>query len=197
MHSMRGVAVPPKPLSGRWPWIAMAAVMVAAAAELHHQGRPWWCACGSLSPWAGAHSSHTSQHLVDPYSVTHMLHGFVIWLLLTWTFPRLTPTWRLALTVFFEAAWEIVENSTFVIERYRTATMALGYRGDSIVNSLGDIVCGGIGCVIAGWLGPRRSILVFALTEGILLVTIRDSLLLNVVMLISPVDAIKAWQLAP
>jgi hypothetical protein len=93
-----------------------------------------------------------------------------------------------------EALWEVFENSAFVIERYRTATMAQGYSGDTIANSLGDILSCALGFVLARRLGFRGSIFLFLATEAVLLLWIHDSLLLNVVMLIHPIDAIKAWQ---
>src|SRR5205085_9031858 len=114
--------------------------------------------------------------------------------LLTWGCPRLAPPWRLGLAVLVEALWEVVENSDFVIDRYRTATLALDYRGDTVANSLGDIVCCVAGYVLAGRLGFRGSVALFLVTEAVLLVWIRDDLLLNVIMLIHPVEAIKAWQ---
>ena len=94
-----------------------------------------------------------------------------------------------------ESVWEIIENTNTVIERYRVATASLGYQGDSIVNSLGDIFCCAIGFLIARKLGWRRSILVFIAVEALLLVWIRDSLLLEIIMLVHPINAIKAWQM--
>ncbi|MEA2204722.1 MAG: hypothetical protein QOE77_1498 [Blastocatellia bacterium] len=109
--------------------------------------------------------------------------------------PRLVVYWRLILAIVIEAAWEIFENTNYVINRYREATAAIGYTGDSIANSMGDIVACAAGFVIAFKLGLRRSVLVFLLTELILLIWIRDSLLLNIILLIHPVEAIKSWQM--
>jgi hypothetical protein len=103
--------------------------------------------------------------------------------------------WRLVLAVAIEAAWEVIENTNFVIERYREATAALGYQGDSVVNSLGDILACILGLFLARKLGFRRSLAVFVLVEVALLIWIRDSLVLEVLMLIYPIDAIKAWQM--
>jgi hypothetical protein len=141
------------------------------------------------NPW----SPDNSQHLFDPYSFTHLLHGFVLAGLVAWATPRLSVPWQLCLAIALEAGWEAIENTPFVIGRYR-ATAALGYEGDAIVNSLGDILACGLGVLLARWLGVRRSLLVFAVVETALLVWIRDSLLLNVVMLIHPFGWIKAWQ---
>ena len=99
------------------------------------------------------------------------------------------------MALMIESAWELIENTNTVIERYREATAALGYQGDTVVNSLGDIICCGLGFMIARKLGWRRSIVVFVATELLLLIWIRDSLLLEIIMLIHPVNAIKAWQI--
>jgi Protein of unknown function (DUF2585) len=168
---------------------------MTAAALLRGQGRLWWCACGRLRLWTSdAWSQHTSQHLLDPYSFTHVLHGVVLCGLLAWCCARLRPGWRFVLALALEALWEVLENSEFVIRRYREATAALGYQGDTIANSLGDIVCCGVGFLVARRLGLRRSLLLFVLLEIGLLIWIRDSLVLEVLMLLYPVEAIKAWQ---
>ena len=109
--------------------------------------------------------------------------------------PRLSYWWQLAIGTVVEGAWEVIENTEFVIRRYRETTAALGYSGDSIANSLGDILTCVIGFMIAQRLGFRRTALAFAVTEAVLLLWIKDSLLLEILMLIYPIDAIKAWQL--
>ena len=178
------------------PWLACAAVGIVAALQLHWQGRSWWCACGQVSLWTSeAWGTHTSQHFLDPYSLTHVLHGVLFYWLLTLCVPRLAAHWRLWLALTIEAVWEVVENSEFVINRYREQTAALGYHGDTVFNSLGDILCCGVGFYIATRLGLRRALVVFAAIELVLLVWIRDSLLLEVLMLLHPSGAIKAWQL--
>lgn len=118
-----------------------------------------------------------------------MFCGLVAWLL-----PRLPLSWRLALVIFVESGWELLENSQLVIQRYREATMGLGYEGDSITNSMGDILCCVTGLFLARYLGLRRSIVLFVVTELVLLFWIRDNLTLNVLMLTCPIEAIKAWQ---
>jgi hypothetical protein len=177
------------------PWLGMAVVLVGTVWLLHGQGRLWICSCGEVWLWAGdIWSSHNSQHLFDPYTFTHVLHGVVFYGLLAWGRPGLALPWRLWLATFVEASWEIVENSEFVIERYRETTMALGYNGDTIVNSLADIVVCGLGFMLARRLGFRRSLAFFVATELVLLIWIRDSLILNVIMLVYPIEAIKTWQ---
>lgn len=123
-----------------------------------------------------------------------MLHGFLFCGLVALVLPRLSALWQLSVAVMVEALWEIVENSEFIIRRYREWTVAHGYHGDTIVNSFGDILACGLGFVLARELGFRRAFAVFMLTEAALIVWIRDSLLLNVLMLTYPIDAIKHWQ---
>jgi len=133
---------------------------------------------------------------LDPYSFTHLLHGFLLCGLLSLTAPQLPTVWRLWLAISIEAVWEVLENSEFVIRRYREQTAALGYHGDTIVNSLGDILICGLGFVVAQRLGFRRTFALFVVTELTLAILIRDNLTLNIVMLIHPIDAIKEWQAA-
>ena len=170
--------------------------MAITVYELHRQGRLWICSCGTVGLWqSNAWSSETSQQLLDPYSFTHLLHGFIFCGLLAWIVPRLSVPWRLWLALTFEALWEIVENTNYTIERYRGVTAAIGYQGDTIVNSLGDILCFGLGFILARRLGLRRSLVVFAITEVVLIIWIKDSLLLNVIMLLYPLQIIRTWQL--
>lgn len=179
-----------------WPLLALVAVFMAAAFQLRNQGRSWWCSCGQPFLWAGdIWSSHNSQHLLDPYAFTHVLHGFAFFWLLSLLLPRMPQLWQLSIALLLEALWEVFENTEFTIQRYREATAALGYFGDSVANSLGDVATCGIGFFIAQRLGLRRSLVAFAVTELVLLFWIRDSLLLEVLMLIYPIDAIKAWQM--
>lgn len=125
-----------------------------------------------------------------------MFAGMLL-LLFRFVVKKNVPTsWRLVIAMVFEALWEIVENTNAVIDRYRESTAALGYQGDSVVNSLGDMVCCGAGLLIARKLGWLRSLPIFIATEIVLLFWIRDSLILEIIMLIHPFDSIKAWQLA-
>lgn len=180
------------------PWLAMAATVAVAVFWLRYGGRSWICTCDRFLIWVGdAWSSDTSQHLLDPYSFTHVLHGVVFGWLILWLAPRLSWVWQLWLAVAVEAAWELIENSEFVIRRYREGTGALGYFGDSIVNSLGDIMMCGLGFLLVRYLGFRRSLVLFVVVEALLLVWIRDSLILSLLMLIYPVEGIKDWQASP
>ena len=160
------------------------------------QGRLLVCACGYFEVWTSdTCSANNSQQLFDPYSLTHVLHGILFFWLIALAFRRLAPGWQLWLAVLLECAWEVFENSSFVIERYRTATAALGYTGDTVVNAIGDLACAVIGFWVARRVGFCGSLVLFVLVEVLLILWIHDSLLLQLLMLISPVEAIKLWQL--
>lgn len=167
----------------------------AAAFELRAQGRLWLCDCGHVRVWVGnAWSAETSQQLFDPYSFTHVLHGLAFCGLLALLLPRVNWRWRFVLAVAAESLWEIIENTDFVIRRYREATAALGYTGDTILNSLGDVTACALGFLIARRLGWVRSAIIFAATELFLLFWIRDSLTLNIILLLYPSEKLRAWQ---
>ncbi len=178
------------------PALLIGIALVVLTLELRYQGRLWWCACGRPFLVSGnVHSSHNSQHLFDPYSLTHVMHGMVLCGLFAWIAPRLAVLWRLSLTTCFEAGWEALENTELVVKRYRAATAAFGYEGDTVGNSLGDVLCCMIGFELARRIGWRASLVLIVLTEVILLFWIKDNLFLNVVMLIHPIDAVKQWQM--
>ena len=179
------------------PVVAIVAVALVMALLLRAEGRMWICACGEFRVWSGdTCSSNNSQQLFDPYSFTHLLHGFfVFWLFALLLRRKLAPVWQLWLAIALEAAWEVFENTRFVIERYRAETAALGYQGDTIVNSFGDLACAVAGFLVARQLGWRWSLVVFLLLEGALAIWIHDSLMLQLLMLIRPVEAIKLWQM--
>jgi hypothetical protein len=190
------VPAPPRPTSGIWSRIAIAAVFGLAAASLRFEGQRWWCRCGRPSLWSGdIHSGHNSQHLLDPYSFTHALHGLLFFALLRPLAGKLSFGTRLVLALLLEAVWEIAENSDAVIERYRQATIALGYAGDSVANSLGDLASCGLGFFLAARLPVRWSVTLFFAVEMILLAVYRDCLTLNVLMLVHPLESVKAWQM--
>lgn len=171
-------------------------VCIVMAIVLRTQGRVWWCACGGWNPFSwDVWTSHNSQHLIDPYSFTHVLHGVLFAGALRWLRPGWSNGAKAFASAVVEALWEIVENSSFIINRYREATMSLDYYGDSIVNSLGDVATCLLGFALARWIGIWKSIVFFLITEVILLFWIRDNLLLNIIMLIHPIDAIKEWQM--
>jgi hypothetical protein len=177
------------------PALGILLMLLATGLQLHNQGRLWWCACRGFLWTSEAWGSRTSQTLFDPYSFTHILHGLLFCGLLALLIRGMETKWRLLMAIAIESTWELIENTNAVIDRYREATAALGYHGDTVVNSLGDIVCCGIGFVIASRLGWRRSIMLFAAAELVLLIWIRDSLLLEILMLVHPIEVIKVWQM--
>jgi hypothetical protein len=181
----------------RWvlPGIAMALVLLAMIVLLRAEGRMFLCACGQFAVWVSDWcSSNTSQQVLDPYSLTHLLHGFLFFWLIALAVRRMPRGWQVLLAMLLESAWEVFENTSFVINKYRTETAALGYQGDTIVNSLGDLACALIGFLIARQLGVRRSLIVFVLVEVVLILWIHDSLLLQILMLVRPIEAVKLWQ---
>ena len=124
-----------------FPWIAVSLVVVAATVLLSFQGRVWWCQAGDYSPWSwNIWSTHNSQHVVDPYSFTHVLHGVLEFWLIGLVFRRMPLAWRFFVAILIESSWEVAENTSYIINRYREATISLDYFGDSIINSLADIV---------------------------------------------------------
>jgi Protein of unknown function (DUF2585) len=178
--------------------VAACVIVLLMSVLLRAQGRLLICACGQVQIWTSdTCSANNSQHLFDPYSFTHVLHGVMFFWLIALVFRRMAPGRQLLLALALEAAWEVFENSRFVIERYRTATAALGYQGDTIVNSIGDVLCALLGYLIARQLGVRWSFILFLLVELILILWIHDSLLLQILMLMRPVEAIKLWQTCP
>lgn len=185
--------------SGWAGWVGVAAVLMALALALieRSMGRSWLGPDHRLGLWEGSiWSSECSQRLADPYSFSHVGHGMVFFGLL-WLVARRWPVRaRFLAAVLFEASWEVLENSPIIIHRYREATIALGYDGDSIVNSLSDLVMMSLGFALAWRWRPWVTLAVFVGMEVGCLWWIRDNLTLNVIMLLCPLDAIKAWQLA-
>lgn len=178
------------------PIVAIVAVSLLMGLALWFEGRLLACTCGEFKIWiSDTCSSNNSQQLSDPYSFTHILHGFLLFWVVLLLFRKLAPAWQLCVALALEAAWEVFENTPFVIDRYRAETAALGYTGDTIINSFGDLACALLGFLIARRLGVRWSIVVFLIVELILVVWIKDGLLLQILMLIFPVESIKLWQM--
>jgi hypothetical protein len=173
--------------------IAALTVALLAASILWAMGRPAVCACGTIDLW-GQVGPQQSQMLADWYSPSHVIHGLIFYALLWKLVPRWPVERRLLVALLVEAAWEIAENTPLVIDRYREATMALGYSGDSILNSVSDIAMMVLGFLAARRLPVRASIALAVALELLTLAVIRDNLTLNVWMLLWPTDALRSWQ---
>lgn len=175
----------------------MAGIIVGGALVLWAMGQPWVCDCGHVALWSGnIVSSENSQQVADPYSFTHIIHGVLFFWALLPLARWLTTSWRLVIATVVEVAWEITENTDWVINRYREATISLDYFGDSVLNSSFDAAFCVVGFLIAARLPTRVTLVGVVAIEAVLALTIRDSLLLNIVMLLFPIDAIREWQLA-
>ena len=185
-------AAPPIP---RHYWlIAIAIIAVMASVELA-MGRSPICTCGTVKLWAGqVHGPDNSQHIADWYTPSHVIHGFLFYLLGWLALRRNPPGDRLICAVTIEAAWEMLENSPIIINRYREATIALGYTGDSVINSVSDACWMMLGFAIARRAPVWLTVALALGFELLTLVVIRDNLFLNVLMLVAPNDAIRAWQ---
>jgi hypothetical protein len=185
------------PLIERRYWFITLGIALVAALILLWMGRPPICTCGRVELWVGTvQGPDNSQHLADWYTPSHIIHGFLFYGL-GWLFLRRNPAGdRLLSAVLIETAWELLENSQFIIDRYREATFAFGYNGDSVINSMADIGWMTLGFLLARRLPVWATIAIAAAFELLTLAVIRDNLTLNVIMLIAPIEAIRTWQAA-
>ena len=177
-------------------WLAIL-IAVATIIILLLMGREPICKCGYVKLWHGVvESSENSQHFSDWYTPSHILHGLVFYLL-TWLFFRnWTFGFRLAIAMFVEAAWEILENTDLIINRYREVTISYDYFGDSVLNSGADLLAMVVGFMLAAKLPVWASILLFIAAELFVGYMIRDGLILNIIMLLYPLEMIREWQSA-
>lgn len=182
-------------MTKRIPYLVTALIIALAAAYLLWIGREPICKCGYVKFWHGqVVSSENSQHVTDWYTPSHIIHGFLFFGALWLVARNLALGWRLAIATAVEAAWEIVENSDAVIERYRSVTISLDYYGDSVLNVVADITAMIIGFYLAAKLPVRVTVALALAFEALTIWLIRDGLALNVLMLLYPLDWVADWQ---
>ncbi len=179
------------------PYWLTAGVIVLAALVLLSMGRVPICTCGYVKLWEGeVMSPGNSQHLSDWYSPSHLIHGFLFYWLTWLVAPRAPLGWRLLAATIVEVAWELLENSPVIIDRYREVTISLDYYGDSVINTVADILAMGLGFWLAARLPVWASVALAVGFEALTIWLIRDGLALNVLMLAWPLDAVRDWQAA-
>lgn len=175
--------------------LACAAIVLLGALALLGMGRTLWGAASGFGLWSGdVDGGLNSQRLADAYTFSHVSHGLVFFLLLSPLREQLATGLRLLVAVFAETAWEVLENTPLVIERFREATIAQGYYGDSILNCLGDVLACIVGFGLAAGLGRRGAFAAFVALELLLAAWIRDGMTLSILMLLVPVPAVQEWQ---
>ena len=182
-------------MNSRRAALAAILILIAAATILLAMGRNPICTCGTVELWVGQRDSpKTSQMLADWYSLSHIVHGLLFYAAL-WLVARRWPVeWRFLVALLVESAWEVTENTPFVIDRYRETTAALGYTGDSVINSLSDILMMCVGFLAARKLPVWVAVALLIALEVVPLFVIRDNLALNIWNLLAPNPAVAAWQ---
>jgi len=175
-------------------WLTLL-VLIGTVITLYFMGREPICKCGYVKFWHGVvQSSENSQHIADWYTPSHILHGLIFFFLTSLFFSKWTFGMRLALSMVVEATWEIVENTDLIINRYRESTISFDYFGDSILNSTSDMLAMALGFYLASKLPVWASIAIFIIAEVFVMHMIRDGLILNIIMLLYPLEIIREWQ---
>jgi Protein of unknown function (DUF2585) len=183
-----------QPLFTRRTLLASLGLALLFLVILFLEGRPVWCKYG-VGVLTAARTHCTSQHLLDPYTLSHVLHGILFYWMLRPFAHKITLPWRQVTALGLEIGWEVLENSPWVIERYRQQTASLDYTGDSVLNSIGDLLATAVGFAFASQFSWKVAVAVFVVVEVALAIFIRDNLTLNVLMLFVPIEAVKQWQI--
>ncbi len=177
------------------PYLVAGLITLAGLVWLYLAGRNLICPCGTVRLWDGWPApGESSQHLFDWYSLSHVIHGILFYGLLWLVARRLSFGWRLALATALEVVWEVVENSATVIEHYRTNTVSVDYNGDSVVNTLADIVAMWLGFCLARVFPVWLSVVTILVLEIVALMAVRDGLALNILSFVWPMESIVEWQ---
>jgi hypothetical protein len=180
-----------------WPALTVIALLAFTVFFERSQGRFWICSCGYVKLWAGNIWSNldNSQHLLDPYSFSHIEHGILFYWLMSLLLPKIRLAWRYVAAITLESTWEMFENSSMVIQRYNETTISKGYTGDTIINSLSDLTMCTLGFWLAHFLGFRRSLALVIAIEVVMILWIRDSMIINIIMLLFPIPTLRHWQM--